>query len=311
MIPTSSIPWIGFNAGILLLLAIDCFLLRRTARAMSPREALAATLIWVAISLAFGAGVWLEKGRGAGLQFYTGYLVEYSLSADNLFVFVLIFEYFRVPPDFQPRVLSWGVLGAMLLRGAMIGLGALLLAHFHWVLYLFGVFLLITGCQMLFRPKAEIDVEANPVLRFCRAVLPITRDYHGSLFFVREQGRLCLTPLALVVIVVECVDLVFAVDSVPAVFAITQDPFVVYTSNICAILGLRSLYFLLAGAMPHLRYLKTGLAVILAFIGGKMLLAYYYGIPNGWSLAVVVGVLAIAVVASRLSPKQGNSNGKR
>jgi tellurite resistance protein TerC len=300
-------PWIAFNAAILLLLAIDTFLLRRSVRAMSYREAFIATLVWVAISLAFGAGIWLGKGREPGLQFFTGYLVEYSLSADNLFVFVLIFEYFRVPAEFQPRVLSWGVLGAMLLRGAMIGVGALLLAHFHWVLYVFGVFLLVTGCQMPFRPKAPMKIETNPVLRLCRAVLPIARAYSGPRFLVREEGRLCLTPLALVVIVVECVDLVFAVDSVPAVFAITQDPFVVYTSNICAILGLRSLYFLLARAMPQLRFLKTGLAVILAFIGGKMLLAYFYAIPNAWSLAIVAGVLVVAVLASRQRRASGTS----
>jgi tellurite resistance protein TerC len=297
------IPWIGFNAGVLFLLGLDRFVLRRTARTMTIREALLTSLAWVAVSFAFGAGIWWEKGREAGLQFFTGYLVEYSLSADNIFIFGLIFAYFQVPLAFQPRALSWGVLGAMVLRGAMIGAGALLLLHFHWVLYLFGVFLLITGSRMLFQHDDAVDIADNPILRLCRAVLPVSRDYHGALFFVREEGRLRLTPLALVVIVVECVDLLFAVDSVPAVFAITQDPFVVYTSNVCAILGLRPLYFLLAGAMPHLRYLKTGLAVILAFIGAKMLLAYFYAIPNDWSLGIVVGILVVAVVASRQPPE--------
>ena len=296
---TSLAVWIGFNVAILLLLAADRLLFRRAVRTMSYGEALLASLAWVAISLAFGAGIWLTKGHEAGVQFFTGYLVEYSLSADNIFIFGLVFAYFQVPREFQPRVLSWGILSAMILRGAMIGMGALLLAHFHWVLYLFGVFLLLTGVRMLFQRETPADIASNPILRLCRAFLPVTRDYHGARFFTREAGRLLLTPLALVVIVIEGMDLLFAVDSVPAVFAITQDPFIVYTSNICAILGLRSLYFLLANAMPHLRYLKTGLAVILAFIGAKMLLAFFYVIPNDWSLAIVAGMLVVAILASR------------
>jgi tellurite resistance protein TerC len=274
---------------------------------MSARTALLSSLAWIAVSLGCGFGIWHAMGREPGLQFFTGYVVEYSLSADNIFIFVLIFDYFQVPRAHQPRVLSWGVFGAMVLRGVMIGLGALLLAHFHWILYLFGIFLLVTGCRMLLQRGKEMDIAANPVLRFCRRVLPMAQLDHGSKFAAMEDGQLRFTTLALVLIIVECVDLVFAVDSIPAIFAITQDPFVVYTSNVCAILGLRSLYFLLAGAMPHLRYLKTGLAVILAFIGGKMLLAYFYAIPNEWSLAIVVGILVIAVAASRLA---GNSNRK-
>jgi tellurite resistance protein TerC len=269
---------------------------------MSLRAALASSLGWVVLSLACGAAIWAGRGPAAGVQFLTGYLVEYSLSADNVFIFVLIFAYFQVAPNLQPRVLTWGVLGAMVLRGAMIGAGALLLARFHWILYLFGIFLLVTGLRMLFQRDRKTEIESNPVVRFCRAILPIARQAQGGRFFAREEGRLCLTPLGLVVIVVECVDLLFAVDSVPAVFAITQDAFIVYSSNICAILGLRSLYFLLAGAVPHLRYLKTGLAVILTFIGAKMLAAPFLVITNGWSLAIVAGVLAIAVAASRWWP---------
>jgi tellurite resistance protein TerC len=303
MLSSPLFPWIGFNAGILFLLAVDLLFFRRAGRGMSARTALLSSAAWIAVSLACGAGVWIGMGRDSGLQFLTGYLVEYSLSADNIFIFILIFDYFQVLPSNQPRVLSWGVFGAMILRGVMIGAGALLLVHFHWILYIFGVFLLVTGCRMLFHRDKEMDIAANPVLRFCRRVLPMAQRDHGSKFAVWENGALRFTPLALVLIVVEGVDLIFAVDSIPAVFAITQNPFVVYTSNVCAILGLRSLYFLLAGAVPHLRYLKIGLAVVLAFIGGKMLLAYWYAMPNEWSLAVVVGILAVAVLASRVAVK--------
>jgi tellurite resistance protein TerC len=311
MLSSPLFPWIAFNAGILLLLAVDLLFFRRVGRGMSARAAVLSSLAWIAVSLGCGAGIWIGMGRASGLQFLTGYLVEYSLSADNIFIFVLIFDYFQVAQANQPRVLSWGVFGAMVLRGAMIGAGALLLAHFHWVLYLFGLFLVVTGGRMLLHRDTEMDIAANPVLRFCRRVLPMARGDHGAKFAVWEEGRLRFTPLALVLVVVEGVDLIFAVDSIPAVFAITQDPFVVYTSNVCAILGLRSLYFLLAGAVPHLRYLKAGLAVVLVFIGGKMLLAYWYAIPNEWSLAVVVAILAVAVGASRVAEKNdGDLNRK-
>jgi tellurite resistance protein TerC len=304
MLSSPLFPWIGFNAGILFLLAVDLLFFRRAGRGMSARTALLSSGAWITVSLACGAGVWIGMGRDSGLQFLTGYLVEYSLSADNIFIFVLIFDYFQVPPSNQPRVLSWGVFGAMVLRGVMIGAGALLLAHFHWILYIFGVFLLVTGCRMLFHRDTEMDIAANPVLRFCRRTLPMAQEDHGTKFAVWENGGLRFTPLALVLIVVEGVDLIFAVDSIPAVFAITQDPFVVYTSNVCAILGLRSLYFLLAGAVPHLRYLKAGLAVVLVFIGGKMLLAFWYAIPNEWALGIVAAILAVAVAASRVPRKK-------
>jgi tellurite resistance protein TerC len=307
MLSSPLFPWLAFNAGILLLLAVDLLFFRRAGRGMSARAAVLSSLAWIAVSLACGAGIWLGLGRDSGLQFLTGYLVEYSLSADNIFIFVLIFDYFQVAQTNQPRVLSWGVFGAMVLRGAMIGAGALLLAHFHWVLYIFGIFLLVTGCRMLFASESKMDIAANPVLRFCRRTLPMAQHDHGAKFAVWENGALRFTPLALVLIVVEGVDLIFAVDSIPAVFAITQDPFVVYTSNVCAILGLRSLYFLLAGAVPHLRYLKLGLAVVLVFIGGKMLLAFWYAIPNEWSLAIVVAILVAAVAASRIPARKSGS----
>jgi tellurite resistance protein TerC len=304
MLSSPLIPWIAFNAGIFFLIGADLVCFRRAGRAMSVRTALLSSFAWIVVSMIAGALIWLGLGRDSGLQFLTGYLVEYSLSADNIFIFVLIFDYFQVSQANQPRMLSWGVFGAMVLRGVMIGAGALLLAHFHWILYIFGVFLLVTGCRMLFHQDTQMDIAANPVLRFCRRTLPMTQRDQGSKFAAWEDGALRFTPLALVVIVVEAVDLIFAVDSIPAVFAITQDPFVVYTSNVCAILGLRSLYFLLAGAVPHLRYLKTGLAVILAFIGVKMLAAYWYTLPNEWSLGIVVGILAVAVVASRVGVKK-------
>ncbi len=258
------------------------------------------TALWVLVSLGFNALVWRFKGPQHGLDFLTGYLIEYSMSMDNVFVFVLIFAHFGVPARAQHRVLVWGILGALIMRGVMILCGIALVERFHFVLYLFGVFLLFTALRMLFVKRPPRDFAEGWVIRTCRRIFPITREFHGEDFKVRIDGRWMLTPLALTMIVIEVTDLIFAVDSIPAIFAITRDPFIVYTSNICAILGLRSLYFLLAGLMERFIYLRTGLAFVLGFVGIKMILADHFHLPTGISLVVIVVILAITVTASMI-----------
>ena len=248
-------------------------------------------------------------GREAGLEFLTGYLIEKALSVDNIFIFVLIFSYFNVPPKYQHRVLFWGILGALVMRGAMIGAGAYLIAQFHWIIYIFGAFLVFTGIRMATQQEHAIDPKSNPVIRLVRRFIPVTNVYHGQKFFTREavapDGAMkrVATPLLLVLVLVETTDLVFAVDSIPAIFAITQDPFIVYTSNVFAILGLRSLYFLVAGVIHKFHYLKLGLSVVLVFVGAKMLLVDVYKIPIGISLGVIALILAVSVAASLIFPK--------
>ena len=289
--------WIGFHVAVFLLLALDLFVFHRTERAVSMREAAGWSVTWVALSLAFGAYIWMEGGAAKGVEFLTGYVIEYSLSVDNLFVFIMIFAYFQVAPRNQHRVLVWGILGALVTRGAMIGLGVQLVRRFEWILYGFGVFLLLTGLRMFFK-KEEAQPGGNFVIRLCRKIPRVTQEYHGSRFMVRTAAGWLLTPLAVVLVVVDVMDLVFAADSIPAVFAVTRDPFIVYTSNICAILGLRSLYFLVAGAAVRFRYLHYGLAAVLSFVGLKMLLAGVYPVGNGVSLLVVGVMLAVSVIWS-------------
>jgi len=296
--------WVAFHVGVFLALAIDLISFKRRDRELSMRAAGLRSLIWVALSLAFNCLVWKSKGAEAGLDFLTGYIIEYSLSVDNIFVFVLIFAYFRVPPRSQHRTLVWGILGALVMRGAMIWLGVTLVERFHFVLYIFGAFLLLTGLRMLFDRDAKLDFENNFLMRFCRKVLPITRDFHGQRFVVRVDGRLMVTPLLLVLILIDVMDLIFAIDSIPAVFAITTDQFIVYTSNICAILGLRSLYFLLAHIVDRFIYLKTGLALILGFVGTKMILARQLPIPNWISLVVIIIILAVTITVSLLATRR-------
>jgi tellurite resistance protein TerC len=263
------------------------------------------SLMWVVVSLAFNCVVWRVKGPHHGLDFLTGYLIEYSLSLDNIFVFVLIFTHFRVPPRAQHRVLVWGIIGALIMRGTMILFGIALVRRFHFVLYIFGLFLLITAVRMLFSKHPTLDFRETRVMRFCRRILPITQEFHNQDFKVRVDGRWMLTPLALTMIVIEITDLAFAVDSIPAIFAITQDPFIVYTSNICAILGLRSLYFLLAGLMNRFIYLRTGLALVLGFVGLKMITAEYLPFPRVISLGIIVLILGITIWLSMLKTKNG------
>ena len=290
--------WIAFHIGVFIAIGIDLFTFKLRGRELSIRAAAQRTAIWVLVSLGFNALVWRIKGPHHGLDFLTGYLIEYSLSMDNIFVFVLIFAHFRVPPLAQHRVLVWGIIGALIMRGTMILCGIALVQRFHFVLYLFGLFLLITAGRMLFKKHPARDFKEGWVLRMCRRVLPITRDFHEQHFRVHIDGRWMLTPLALTMIVIEVTDLIFAVDSIPAIFAITRDPFIVYTSNICAILGLRSLYFLLAGLMNRFIYLRTGLALVLAFIGIKMIIADYLPLPRALSLGVIVLILGVTIAIS-------------
>jgi tellurite resistance protein TerC len=277
------------------MLAIDLFGFQRKAHAPSIKEAAIWTAVWLALSLGFNALIWSWQGKAKALEFLTGYLVEYSLSVDNIFVFVLVFSYFAVPAAYQHRVLFWGIFSALILRGVMIGIGVAFVETFHWALYLFGVFLLFTGIKMFFSRKKAVDIARNPLIRLVRRLLPVSDIYHGGRFTVLRDGRRLLTPLALVLIMIEITDVLFAIDSIPAIFGITRDPFIIYTSNVCAILGLRSLYFLLAGVVHKFVYLKPALAIILSFIGAKMLVADIYHISTAVSLGVVGLVLLTAI----------------
>ncbi len=290
--------WIAFHLGVFVVLAIDLVGFNRKAHVVTIKEASIWSVVWVALSLGFNLLVWHLKGTDAAVDFFTGYVIEYSLSVDNIFVFVLIFTYFQVRRKYQHRVLVWGIIGALVMRGLMIWLGVALVERFSWILYIFGAFLLVTGVRMLVSHGEEIDLESNFVLRFCRRWMRVTPDYHGQSFIVRQGGHLMLTPLALVLIVIDIMDLVFAVDSIPAVFAITQDEFIIYTSNICAILGLRSLYFVLAHVIDRFIYLKTGLAIVLGFVGLKMIAADFFHIPNWASLTFIITTLTITIFLS-------------
>ena len=290
--------WIAFHVGVFIVLAIDLVGFNRKAHVVTIKEATAWSITWVVLSLSFNLLVWKLKGAGAALEFFTGYLIEYSLSVDNIFVFVLIFTYFQVPRKYQHRVLVWGILGALVMRGIMIGLGVALVERFHFVLYLFGAFLLITGLRMLVSKGEEIDLESNFLLRLCRRWMRLTPKYYGSKFAVKIGDQWMLTPLALVLVCIESMDLVFAVDSIPAVFAITRDQFIIYTSNVCAILGLRSLYFVLAHVIDRFIYLKVGLAIVLSFVGIKMLTSDIYHLPNWASLAFIITVLTVTIIVS-------------
>jgi len=295
--PTSIWFWIAFHIGVFIAIAVDLASFKRRHRALSMRAAALRSLLWVLLSLGFSLVVSKMLGPDRALDFLTGYLIEYSLSVDNIFVFVLIFTYFKVPPISQHRVLVWGILGALIMRGLMIWVGVSLVSRFHFVLYIFGVFLIITGIRMAFS-KPQSDFGESWFLRVCRKIMPVTRDFRGSHFTARIDGRLMLTPLALVLLVIDVMDLVFAVDSIPAVFAITQDTFIVYTSNICAILGLRSLYFLLANLMDRFVYLRVGLSIILVLVGVKMILSKTFPFPNYISLVVIMAILLLTICIS-------------
>jgi tellurite resistance protein TerC len=298
--------WILFHVGIFAALIIDLAQFKIRDRELSMRAAAQRSAIWIVLSLLFNLLIWKILGPDKGLEFLTGYLIEYSLSVDNIFVFVLIFAYFQVPPRAQHRVLVWGIVGALVMRGIMIWLGVALVDRFDFVLYFFGAFLLVSAWRMFFGKQDTKEFGNSLIMRCCRKSVRVTNDFHGEDFTAKVDGRWLLTPLALVLIVIDVMDLVFAVDSIPAVFAITRDNFIIYTSNICAILGLRSLYFLLAKLIDRFIYLRTGLAIILAFVGLKMIIGDHVPVPNWLSLVVIIVTLATTIIASLITTQRQN-----
>ncbi len=292
--------WIGFNVFVLGMLALDLGVFHRKAHTISIREASIWSVVWVCLALIFNVGIYYAWGSEKALEFLTGYVIEKSLSVDNLFVFLMIFQYFNTPSQYQHRVLFWGILGALILRAVFIATGSALLSHFHWMVYVFGGFLAVTGIKMYLQGDEKIEPEKNPVVRLFERLVPIIRKYDGQKFFIRREGKSYATLLMLVLVVVETTDVIFAIDSIPAIFAITDDPFIVYTSNVFAILGLRALYFMLAGVMEMFVYLKVGLSFVLCFVGAKMMLVDIYKIPIGASLSVIGGVLLLSIIASWL-----------
>ncbi len=287
-----------FTLAVLVLLAFDLGVFQRRPHAISFREAASWYAFWVALSIAFNVGVYFWRGPQPALEFLTGYVLEVSLSMDNVFVFALIFTFMGVRPEFQHRVLFWGIVGALVMRAAFIFAGVALVAKFQWILYLFGVFLVLTGAKLLREKTPEFHPERNPVLRVARRLFPVTSDYEGAAFFVSRNGRRMATPLLLVLLLVESTDVLFATDSIPAIFAVTLDPFVIFTSNVFAILGLRSLYFILSSGIRRFRYLRPGLALVLIFVGIKMLVVHFYKIPMVLSLGIICCILLIAIAAS-------------
>ena len=297
--------WIIFNAVILVLLFLDLTVWNRGGRVIPFKEALLSSAVWIALALAFAAFIHQWLGASKALEFITGYIIEEALSVDNLFVFILLFAYFKVPPEQERTVLFWGIIGALIMRGIFIVAGVALVQRFHWVLYLFGAFLVYSGFQLLREGDDEqVDPSRNPVLKLTRKLVPVTEEYHGHSFFIHRAGKTLATPLFVVLLVVETTDVLFATDSIPAILAISRDPFIVYTSNVFAVLGLRSLFFALSGLMKIFHYLHYGLAVILMFIGAKMLASAKYELPTWMALAVIAGVLALSVIASVMFPKE-------
>ena len=291
--------WVAFNAFVIAMLALDLGVFHRKAHVVRMKEALGWSAVWIAMAMAFNVWVWFQLGPQKGTEFLTGYLIEKSLSVDNVFVFAVLFTYFGIPAQYQHRVLFWGIFGALVMRAIMIAAGAALIGNFSWIIYAFAALLVFTGIKMVFGDHASVDPEKNIALRALRRLMPVSKEFHGQKFFVRENGVLTATPLFAVLICIEMTDLVFAVDSIPAIFAITQDTFIVYTSNVFAILGLRALYFALAGILPYFHFLKYGLGVILVFVGIKMSLAHSaWKIDTMTSLATVASILAISVIAS-------------
>jgi tellurite resistance protein TerC len=291
--------WIGFHFFIFIMLALDLGVFNKKLHKISVREASVWTVVWISLALLFNLFIYYEFGKTKALEFLTGYVIEYSLSVDNIFVFILIFSYFAVKDQYQHKVLFWGILGALIMRGIFIFAGVALINRFHWIVIIFGGFLVFTGIRMLFHKEAEVDPEKNVIIRFFKKFLPVSHNMHGDKLFVRENHRLHATPLFLVLLVIESSDLIFAVDSIPAILAISHDRFIVYTSNIFAILGLRSLYFAVAGIMGYFRFLKVGLAFVLTFVGLKMLASYFhFEIPILLSLAIIILILLISILAS-------------
>jgi len=300
MDPERLILWIAFNVFVLGMLALDLGVFHRKAHAVSIKEASIWSAVWILLAMIFNLGIYSVWGQDKSLEFLTGYVVEKSLSVDNLFVFLMIFRYFATPAVYQHRILFWGIIGALFMRAIFIVTGAALLENFHWMIYVFGAFLIVTGIKMLLQGEEKLEPNKNPAVRLFRRWIPITNEYQGQHFFVRKAGKIHATLLMLVLVVVETTDVIFAVDSIPAIFAITRDPFIVYTSNVFAILGLRALYFMLAGVMEMFVYLKVGLSFVLCFVGAKMLIVDIYKIPIGVSLGVIGGILILSVAVSLL-----------
>ncbi len=300
--------WGGFTLFVLAMMALDLGVFHRKAHVVGFKEALGWTGVWVTLAMIFNAGVWYFSGPQKALEFFTGYLIEYSLSADNVFIFALIFSYFAVPPQWQHKVLFWGILGALVMRVIMIFAGVALISRFHWILYIFGVFLIFTGLKMIFKKDEEVHPEHNPIVRWFRRLVPVSSGHHEDKLVVRVNGRLMATPLMVVLVCVEVTDVIFAVDSIPAIFAVTLDPFIIYTSNVFAIMGLRSLYFVLGGMMGMFHYLKLGLGGVLSFIGVKMLLGHTaWKIDTLPALVVVAAILAASIVASLVHARRARA----
>ena len=296
--------WSIFNVFIIAMLIVDLVVLHKEDEPVSIKEALYWTGIWIVLALIFGIGVYYYMGSQTALDYYTGYLIEKSLSVDNIFVFLLVFTYFKVPDKFQHKVLFWGIFGALVMRLIFIFTGVALIERFHWIIYVFGGFLVFTGIKLAMEKDKEVHPERNPILKLVRRFFPTTKSYHGSKFFIRKMGRLIATPLFIVLVVIETTDLVFALDSIPAILAITRDEFIIYSSNAFAILGLRALYFAVSGIMRLFHYLHYGLSLILVFVGIKMLLSDFYHIPTPYALAVIGGALVLSIIASILYPKE-------
>ncbi len=290
--------WIGFNVFVLVMLAIDLGIFHKEAHEVKFKEAITWTLVWISLALIFNIGIYLYRGEQAAVEFFVGYLIEKSLSVDNIFVFLLIFNFFKVPGRYQHKVLFWGILGALIMRAIFIFAGITLIEKFHWMIYVFGGFLILTGIKMALPKKDEIDLEKTLIIRVLKRVLPITPHYHGDKFFIQDKARWVATPLFVTLVFVEITDVIFAVDSIPAILAITRDSFIVYTSNVFAILGLRSLYFALAGFANMFHYLQYGLAAILSFVGIKMLISDHYKLHPIVSLLVIFIFLSLSVLAS-------------
>ena len=304
----TAILWAAFNVFVLGMLALDLGVFHKKSEEISVKNALTWTGVWITLAMAFNLFVYLYFGKKEAIEFFTGYLIEKSLSVDNIFVIIMIFSFFHVPPSYQHKVLFWGIMGALVMRVIFIFAGIELIHRFHWLIYIFGSFLIITGLRMVFGAETRIEPEKNPVVRFVRRLFPVTESFAGDRFFIRRDNRLWATPLFVVVILIETTDLIFAVDSIPAILAITDDPFIVYTSNVFAILGLRSLYFALSGIEKYFHYLKYGLSAILVFVGAKMCLTDYYQVPIEASLLVIVFLLVVSIVASIIFPRKSETS---
>ncbi|MEO5600381.1 MAG: TerC family protein [Cyclobacteriaceae bacterium] len=299
--------WAGFNVFVLGMLTLDLGVFHKKSKEITVRDALTWTGVWITLSMCFNFFIYQYFGKSQAIEFFTGYIIEKSLSVDNIFVIIMIFSYFQVPNAYQHKVLFWGILGALVMRVIFIFAGIELIHRFHWLIYIFGGFLIFTGFRMVLAGDIRIEPDKNPLVKLVRRVFPVTESFEGDKFFVRRNLRLWATPLFVVVVLIEATDLIFAVDSIPAILAITDDPFIVYTSNVFAILGLRSLYFALSGIEKYFHYLKYGLALILVFVGTKMCLADYYKFPIEVSLMVIVSLLFLSILASIVFPKKGES----